>query len=252
MSHSDSTNTRHLGRAYRRLQWDVSLGLFDSIRSQKICKDIATCYPKEAEVLPDKSSRSVRKNIAIQPKDLELANSILRWVVWAERPLTLEELKIAIAIQPGYQSMSDLSRMAENDFESVLRLILGAIIKVQNDIVYLVHQSAKEFLRGFNSIKSERFSSLQSNESNLDITVRCLTYLSFDEFDNPELLKQPERQPIEGYPLFYYSSSYWSDHIKQLNDEVQRAPRVKSTFLNLGHNKKKIQNATGLATFQTC
>jgi hypothetical protein len=59
--------------------------------------------------------------LAIQPEDLELANSILLWVVWAERPLTLEELKIAIAIQPGHRSMSDLSGMVENDFESVLR-----------------------------------------------------------------------------------------------------------------------------------
>jgi hypothetical protein len=30
--------------------------------------------------------------LAIQPEDLELANSILRWVVWTECPLTLEEL----------------------------------------------------------------------------------------------------------------------------------------------------------------
>jgi hypothetical protein len=159
--------------------------------------------------------------LAIHPDDLELANSILRWVVWAERPLTLEELKIAIAIQPGHRSMSDLSRMVENDFEGVLRLILGAIIRVQDDTVYLVHQSAKEFLREINPFKGERFPSLPSNESNLDITISCLTYLSFDEFDNPELLEQPEWQLKQGYPFFNYSSSYLSDHMKQLDDEVQ-------------------------------
>jgi hypothetical protein len=31
--------------------------------------------------------------LAIEPEDLETANNIHRWVVWAERPLTLEELR---------------------------------------------------------------------------------------------------------------------------------------------------------------
>jgi hypothetical protein len=47
----------------------------------------------------------------------------------------------------------------------------------------------------------------------------------------------------QGYPFFNYSSSYWSDHMKQLDDEVQRAPVVKSTFLNLAHNKSRMQLA---------
>jgi hypothetical protein len=44
--------------------------------------------------------------LGVQPEDLELANSMLLWVIWAESPLTLEELKIAIAIQPGHRPMS--------------------------------------------------------------------------------------------------------------------------------------------------
>jgi ankyrin repeat protein len=130
--------------------------------------------------------------------------------------------------------------MVENDIESVLRTVLGAIIKVQDDTVYLVHQSTKEYLRRVNSIISERFPSLQSNESNRHITVSCLTYLSFDEFDNPKLLMQPWQLGL-GYRFFNYASSHWSDHMKQLDAEVQRTPRVKSTFLNLAHNKCRME-----------
>jgi hypothetical protein len=104
--------------------------------------------------------------LAIHPDDLEVANSILRWVVWAERPLTLPELAIAMAMQPEHRSVSDLSEIIELDLQNLLRSILGALITVQDDTVYLVHQSTKEFLRGNNSIGGERFS-LQSNESNL-------------------------------------------------------------------------------------
>jgi hypothetical protein len=47
----------------------------------------------------------------------------------------------------------------------------------------------------------------------------------------------------QGYPFFNYASSYWSDHMKQLDAEVQRAPRVKSTFLYLAQNKCRMQLA---------
>jgi hypothetical protein len=50
-------------------------------------------FPKS---LPDLYKKIL---LAIQPEDLDLANSILRWVVWAERPLKLQELTIATAIQ---------------------------------------------------------------------------------------------------------------------------------------------------------
>jgi hypothetical protein len=84
---------------------------------------------------------------AIEPDNVEFANDILRRVVWAERPLTLRELTAAIAIQPEHRSMSTLTELMEPNLESELRSILGALITVQNDIFYLVHQSAKEFLR---------------------------------------------------------------------------------------------------------
>jgi hypothetical protein len=99
---------------------------------------------------------------AIKPDDVELANDILRWVVWAERPLALRELTTAIAIHPEHRSMSTLTEMMELNLESELRSILGALITVQNDIVYLVHQSAKEFLKGINSTQIE-WLSLQPN-----------------------------------------------------------------------------------------
>jgi hypothetical protein len=133
--------------------------------------------------------------------------------------------------------------MVENDLESVLRSFLGAIIKVQDDTVYLVHKSTKEYLRGVNSMTSERFPSLQSNESNLHIAISCLTYLSFDEFENPKRLKKAKWPHPEGWAddqFFYHHSSNWSDHMKQLNDESQQTPLLKSAFLSLAQNTQKM------------
>jgi ankyrin repeat protein len=179
---------------------------------------------------------------AIEPDDVEFANDILRWVVWAERPLTLRELTTAIAIQPEHRSMSALTELVEPNLESELRSILGALIAVQNDIVYLVHQSAKEFLKAINSTKIE-WLSLQSNESNLHIIVSCMTYLSFDGFENPLIASEVRTKSEKGLvddPFFDYASSYWPAHMKQLDDELQQAPDLNKAFLYFSQFSKKL------------
>jgi hypothetical protein len=179
---------------------------------------------------------------AIKPDDVEIANDILRWVVWAERPLTVRELTIAIAIKPEHRSMSALSEMVQLNLEGNLRPVLGALITVQNDTVYLVHQSAKEFLKEINSTQIE-WVSLQSKESNIHITVSCMTYLSFDEFENPIMASDVRTKSEKGLvddPFFDYASSYWPAHMKQLDDELQQAPLLKQAFLYFAQSSKKL------------
>jgi hypothetical protein len=117
---------------------------------------------------------------------------------------------------------------------------LGALITVQNDTVYLVHQSVKEFLREVSSIPSKRLS-LQSNESHLDIAISCLTYLSFKEFETVEVVYDPMSRSNKAFvddPFFSYCSIHWLDHMRQLDDQSQRAPLLKTAFLY--HAKSKV------------
>ena len=86
----------------------------------------------------------------IPTKDQAAAETILQWVVWAIRPLTLEELRIAIAILP-HRSLSSMQDDMEADLRQVLRLIFGPMLRIEADTtVHLVHQSAKDFLRNMN------------------------------------------------------------------------------------------------------
>jgi ankyrin repeat protein len=177
--------------------------------------------------------------LAIKPEDVETVNNILRWVFWAERPLKLQELAKAIVIKPGLRSISSLSNMKKLDFKNILRSILGALITVQDDTVYLVHQSAKEFLKEFNSITIERFS-LQPDQSHLYITLSCLTYLSFDEFKAVEVIYDPISRSNKAFvddPFFRYCSIHWPDHMRQLGDELQRTPLLKAAFLYHAQSK---------------
>jgi hypothetical protein len=156
------------------------------------------------------SLRTVQINITYDSTGyLEAAINIHRWVVWAERPLKLEELRIAIAIQPGHRSMSALSTVMELGLANVLRSTLGALIKVQNETVYLIHQSTKEFLKEIKEIRSERLS-LQSDRANLHI-ISCLTYLSFKRLSD---LTIGHNRRLMVHSFFFYALIYWLDHMK--------------------------------------
>jgi hypothetical protein len=97
----------------------------------------------------------------IKVDNAEAAKNILRWVVWAERPLSLQELTIAIGIRPEQQSTSEMSKMIRFDLEGDLHSILGPLINIRNGLVYLVHQSAKDYLKVMDPITSEKISLVQ-------------------------------------------------------------------------------------------
>ena len=107
----------------------------------RIIREKLKSLPK---TLPDLYTNILRK---IKPEDQEYATAILRWVVWAVRPLTLEELTIAIAIRLEDTSMSPLEVEMESDLGRVLWLLFGPMINIRGDKVHLVHQSAKDFLQ---------------------------------------------------------------------------------------------------------
>jgi hypothetical protein len=182
----------------------------------------------------------------IKVDNAEAAKNILRWVVWAERPLTLQELTIAIAIRPEQQSTSEMSKMMRFDLEGDLHSILGPLINIRNGLVYLVHQSAKDYLKVMDPITSEKISA-RSNESNLYISTCCLAYLSFDEFE-----QGPVRDSMiswtdmtgryKEFPFLEYSAVHWPSHVRQLDEELLATPDLLSVFLNLATSNKKFHS----------
>jgi ankyrin repeat protein len=197
--------------------------------------------------------------LKIKFEDREYATTILRWVVWAVRPLTLQELTIAIAIKPDDTSMSSLEGEMESDLTTVLRLLFGPMIDIRGDEVHLVHQSAKDFFRsselpeGSSHDHSDFRSCLHPTKSNLQLTVRCLTYLSFDEFEEgpvdaryywekPETLLQKGR-------FLGYAATHWSDHMTHINRETQEKHDLRTAFSKFAGSSRKMNLAYQIFVF---
>jgi hypothetical protein len=136
-------------------------------------------------------------------------------------------------------------RNVQNDLEGDLHSILGPLINIRNGLVYLVHQSAKDYLKVMDLITSEKISA-HSNESNLCISTCCLAYVSFDEFEQ-ELVKgflsgTEIRWLCEKFPFLEYSAMHWPSHVRQLDEDLLATPHLLSVFLNLAKSNKKFHS----------
>jgi hypothetical protein len=234
----------------------VSLILDDLHNSKKITRK---AIQEKLKTLP-KGLHKLYRNILnkIKPDDLQIAKTILQWVVWAARPLHVRELAVAIAIRPEHTSISSMQKEIDFNLERQLRLIFGPLIKIEADTVHLVHQSAKDFLRDpnvfygsdpdqnsqphINGITSSR------DESNLQIAIDCLTALNFSEIEDC-------RQPIQQWNVYQfqkkmhkqietriiaYAIQNWVDHVNSLSEEVRMSSQLLACFEKVAISPDKI------------
>ncbi len=85
---------------------------------------------------------TVYHRILEQSSNADDARKILHTVVGAVRPLSLDEMNVAFCINSSAEEELDLEPCMANTLKAVRRLFL----RIRDDKIYLVHQTAKEFL----------------------------------------------------------------------------------------------------------
>ena len=174
-----------------------------------------------------------------------IARKILSWIFYAFRPLTIEEVQHAIAVEPG-DSDFDADGLIEED---VIVSVCAGLVTVQQEsnTVGMVHYTTQEYF--------ERKEDSLFPGAERDLALTCITYLSFDKFREvgemyeirspkgplpdppsnddwlPENFDQywwnnwiPENYhltdghhgdgPPGGYHLLAYCGRYWADHVR--------------------------------------
>ncbi|KAF1737862.1 Vegetative incompatibility protein HET-E-1 [Beauveria bassiana] len=131
-----------------------------------------------------------------QVDDKEALVPILQWVVLAARPLTLEELTVAAGVKAaGTIPATQVTRRQ-------LR-VGGLLVKVEGDVVYLVHESAKEFFQSdqVNMKGIEMFH--MGQETHKKLMQTCLAHVEYG-YGNPSTSGRN--------PFLSYASQYWPVH----------------------------------------
>ncbi|KAF4250500.1 hypothetical protein CNMCM8980_000868 [Aspergillus fumigatiaffinis] len=173
-----------------------------------------------------------------QSPDKEKARRLLHIVVGATRPLTIKEMRIALALDLRHRKYDELDLEPEARFAKTVRNLCGLFVTIIDSKVYLLHQTAKEFLvprtqsaesPGTDSIPPPVHESIDSEPtSNRVILELCMSYLLLDTFEHDragdkeeEHGQKKELNDEKGeHDFLQYSAKSWAIHIQ--NAAIQK------------------------------
>ncbi|KAL8748994.1 MAG: hypothetical protein Q9184_006986 [Pyrenodesmia sp. 2 TL-2023] len=183
--------------------------------SVKTLKQAIGDLPSTLNQLYDEAFRRIDDQNA---DDRDFANKALRWVAYAYRPLTVLELKEALAIEPRGQ---DFDADAAPDIALVLEACAGLlIVDKETEQVRLVHYTAQDYL---DPLLTSRY-----REAHASIAEDCITYLNYDVFQFRQCDNDHERRfeahmsslQLRTY-LLAYALVYWAKHCRMAGQGVE-------------------------------
>ncbi|KAL2802255.1 hypothetical protein BJX63DRAFT_438047 [Aspergillus granulosus] len=186
--------------------------LMDKIREIEI--DHALDMMQRGEEGLNHAYSDVLIRIKNQPERLRLlAKKVLYWIVCARRPLTVDELIHALAVEPG---KSGLNKACFYQPEDTVSYCAGLVaIDQESNIIRLAHYTTQEYLE-------RSFRENVADEVQKDIiATTCLTYLSFDVFaEGYCLVEERFNDRLEQYPFFDYAARHWGYHFQEVQQDL--------------------------------
>ncbi|RBR10782.1 uncharacterized protein FIESC28_09313 [Fusarium coffeatum] len=158
-----------------------------------------------------------------EPNRKALALKILTWIVHSKRPLFLRELQHALAVR---KNTKELDPNFIPHPEIILSLCAGLVVlDKESTVVRLVHYTTQEYF--------ERERERWFKDPETELTMTCVTYLSFDIFGKADR-KVYAKEYSDGYsycptdlevnleehPFYFYSAHHWGNHAQSATAQV--------------------------------
>ncbi|KAJ7443981.1 ankyrin repeat-containing domain protein [Mycena latifolia] len=167
--------------------------------------------------------------------DRQLALQALTWVAYAKRPLSVAELREALAIELDATTL-DVDNLL--DIDIVLSICAGLIIVDEAmSVVRLIHYTTQGY---FDSIQPVQFA-----DAHTMIASHCLAYLSFDEFSQLDI-SYMVHEGVKTHPMSAYSQ-YLLLHAAEASRQLDLQSGL-TLFLEKAHSWQVIWNC--LSKFQ--
>ncbi|KAL3477744.1 hypothetical protein BJX99DRAFT_257116 [Aspergillus californicus] len=148
----------------------------------------------------------------ISKRESKRAKRLLGIVVAATRPLTVQEMNIALAIENSSKSSFDLDIEPEEKFRGLVKNICGLFVTVVDSKIYLIHQTARPFLlsTGIDNGASYHWKgSITLKDAHLSLSSTCVDYLLWEDFNSAMAPEDPEHGFLE------YAAENWVAHVRQ-------------------------------------
>ena len=161
---------------------------------------------KIMSVIPQSVDEGYTKILDKSPNK-ERARRLLHLILAAVRPLSLQEVNVAMAMDKTIKSHEELDLWEPKTSTDKIKNICGLFVTVVDSKVYLIHQTAREYLicTGSSSSPIPETSlllnwrgSFDSRVSNLVLAEICIFYLQLTEFADKQFILDYEG--LEGNP----------------------------------------------------
>lgn len=169
------------------------------------------------------------EKILCKANESEFLRNALSVILAASRPLTLDELNIALSLHQAPSSMRDLDLADRRSFQQRIQSISRLFISIHHDRVYLIHQTAREFLLAstFSRRETLQSSSWQGTFSIHDvhqvIAKSCIGYLSLFNVAVGDVVRAEAQTKhvmeagatVDTYAFLDYSAKNWGMHLRE-------------------------------------
>ncbi|KAL8952473.1 MAG: hypothetical protein Q9222_001614 [Ikaeria aurantiellina] len=190
-----------------------------SLRQKTNIRDLLDAVESAPSSINDFYAETLERIKQQNPDHRKLAWRLLSWIAHAVRPLTTQELRHALAVRQGDETI-DIERLDAEDLFVVCCHGLVAIEKA-TQCIRLVHYTVQQYL---DDHQEELFPNAQA-----DIFRTCMTYISFKEFHqgrcsfetfdpakfnevaNGKRIAKKRFLPnrLANFPFFRYAASSW-------------------------------------------
>ncbi|PNP43620.1 hypothetical protein TGAMA5MH_04592 [Trichoderma gamsii] len=199
----------------------------------EICNKISELEIRIAISILPRTVDEAYDKILSKSTDVAETKKLLHIVVAAQRPLSLAEMDLALTLQPRHKSYKDLYPRPSDRFKKYIRDLCGLFINIRDEKIYLLHQTAKEFLvpRGCEDSQEDivlqrtnrshadhrtqlqwKYSLMPSHSHRILFRV-CIWHLLFIEHEVRPRTEQGARDVhIREAVFLEYSAKYWATH----------------------------------------
>ena len=140
------------------------------------------------------------------PSRARLALRVLSWVMNCKRPLLVEELRHALAVEVGTMELDEENLSPP---KIMINSCMGLVIfEGQSNTTRLAHLTVVEFL------SQHHQDTLDKTKADLEISRVCLTYLQFKPFHESACHTQEDlAERLHDYAFLDYAACNWGKHI---------------------------------------
>jgi hypothetical protein len=144
----------------------------------------------------------------VSPKQETTVKKILQIIVGARRPLSVPEMAMALGVALQHARTAEEATASHSGLQAKIQRLCGLFVFIKDTKIYLIHQTAKDFL----ITKVNRSTSfkwyLDRSEMEIEMTRICVSYLLMADIVHG--LKGNTQD------LLQYSAENWPDHFRHV------------------------------------